>query len=736
MRITTMSNDITIKNDSKESKSSALNIPTMFSQSSRPFAGLALPNIASRVFNVPLAITSEKAEQILAFLTPRIEGKVPIEQALLELGDSEEYASSMHVPTFEEVAKANGVDVIPRVEGPPTPQAVQSARALDTSNQDLGFDIIPNSEGNIGVVPVNGTLVQRGAYLRESSGMTSYQGITTTINNALADERVASILMYVNSPGGEAYGLFDLANSLRALAQADPTVQSKPIFAFTDGVMASAAYAIGSSAARVYSEEIATVGSIGVIMVHREQSAKNAAEGIKVTYITSGTQKADGNPDEPLSPETQSRFQSKVNTIAQTFFNAVAASRQGADSKVSLSAQDIAALQAGTFLGGEANEKGLTDGVRTLRAVVDELSIEMRDRKKNKNRRYSTELTASPQSKTQLRFQVDVKPRVQAQAQIQAQAQVQVQPTGGHQTMTQAAAAPAPAAQLPSISLFDANGNPVPLEQLFTSIPQFAQMTQQLSDLQTKLADREEKLDRQTGRVETLLTSQEQKDMTLFVNTRLRGLPIQPAHMVSMLMRLKPLDAQLYGEMLTTFTVLARVFQKTSVITQQKGHAVAGDPYASVVHRGEGADTGGQHSVNARTHVEQFISQDGTVAFELTPQIKAFEAAVQKYMTEHQVTELTAIEIVTKERPDLIDAAKNSQGPAAGSLQPANGYVQNRPGADVYDPNTAPIDAADAEGILNLPEGITAAQILDPVSDKDLIGASAGPDVDQYLNDE
>ena len=708
----------------------------MFSQSSKPFAGLALPNIASRVFNVPLAISSEKAEQILAFLTPRIEGKVPIEQALLELGDSEEFASSMHVPTFEEVAKANGVDVIPRVEGPPmaapTPQAVQSSQARNDSNRDLGFDIIPTNEGNIGVIPVNGTLVQRGAYLRESSGMTSYQGITTTINNALADERVASILMYVNSPGGEAYGLFELANSLRALAQADPTVQSKPIFAFTDGVMASAAYAIGSSAARVYSEEIATVGSIGVIMVHRERSAKNAAEGIRVTYITSGTQKADGNSDEPLSPETQSRFQSKVNTIAQTFFNTVAASRQGADSKVSLSAQDIAALQAGTFLGGEANEKGLTDGVRTLRAVVDELSIEMRDRKKNK--RYSTGLTASPQSKTQLRFQVGVKPRVQAQAQIQAQ--VQVQPTGGHQTMTQAAAAATSAAQLPSISLFDANGNPVPLEQLFTSIPQFAQMTQQLSDLQTKLADREEKLDRQTGRVETLLTSQEQKDMTLFVNTRLRGLPIQPAHMVSMLMRLKPLDAQLYGEMLTTFTVLARVFQKTSVITQQKGHAIAGDPYASVVHRGEGADTGGQHSVNARTHAEQFISQDGTVAFELTPQIKAFEAAVQKYMAEHQVTELTAIEIVTKERPDLIDAAKNSQGPAAGSLQNTGGYVQNRPGADVYDPNTAPIDAADAEGILNLPEGITAAQILDPVSDKDLVGATAGPDVDQYLNEE
>ena len=669
-----------------------LSIPSVFTQNDKPYAGFSLPYIASRVLNTPLAITADKAEEVLSFLMPRIEGHTPIEKSLLELNNSGDASSIVSSDlSFAEIAQRNGIAVI-------NAQTTQGTRARNDQNRDLGFDLIPTQSGNIAVIPINGVLVQRGAFLRESSGMTSYQGIRTTINNALTDARVSSILMYINSPGGEAYGLFDLASALRLLAQGE--TQPKPIFAFTDGTMASAAYALGSATSRVYSEAVAVVGSIGVLLVHRDKSAANAASGLTVTYIASGTQKADGNEDTALSQEVRARFQARVDKIAGMFFENVAVARQGADAKVNMSVESIAALQAGVFLGDEAAEKGLTDGVRTLRQVVDEMSLEMQKRKRG-------ERTTGGVSQTQAQAQAQAHFQTQPQTQSQSQS-----PAQGGRIMPNPII-PSTQDQAPAPLVYDAQGNPVQMDALLSAIPQFAQMSQQLTQLNTKLQDREERLEVQTSRVETLLTTQEQKDMMQLVTTQLRGLPIQPNHLASMFLRLKPLDATLYGEFLTTFTVLARVFNKSNAITQQQGRASAVDAERGILTQvGEGT-RGGTHIVDTATQAERFMSEDGTTMLEVTPQIKAFDTAVKKYVVDHGCTELTAIEMVMKNNPEILESAKDSMGAGA-----ASGQMQTRV-----------IDDPDAGSGVEDAGGVTAGDILNPEADGAMIGALSGPDV-------
>ena len=62
----------------------------------------------------------------------------------------------------------------------------------------------------------------------------------------------------------------------------------KPVYAFTDSLMASAAYNLGVSARKVVIGKMAEVGSVGVLVVHREASRMLEASGITTTVIRSG----------------------------------------------------------------------------------------------------------------------------------------------------------------------------------------------------------------------------------------------------------------------------------------------------------------------------------------------------------------------------------------------------------------------------------------------------------------
>jgi signal peptide peptidase SppA len=155
----------------------------------------------------------------------------------------------------------------------------------------------PTSGGGVAIIPVHGVIMPRGDALAESSGSTSLDSLSAQLRAALADSSVNTIVLDVDSPGGNVAGLTEFTHEvLAARAQ-------KPVIASARYTMASAAYGLASAATQVVASPSATIGGIGVLNIHNDLSKALEQRGIKRTYITAGKYKAEGNETEPLTAE-------------------------------------------------------------------------------------------------------------------------------------------------------------------------------------------------------------------------------------------------------------------------------------------------------------------------------------------------------------------------------------------------------------------------------------------------
>lgn len=182
-------------------------------------------------------------------------------------------------------------------------------------------------------------------------GLTAYSALRRQITDAAADEDVGSILLHVASNGGSVTGLFPVLKAIREAAQV------KPVHSVIEGAGLSAAYAIASSASKVFISDAASeVGSIGVVAAHADQSEADKQAGVKITFIHAGEKKVDGNPHEPLSDRARADIQRDVDGLYDMFVEHVAATRR-------LSPQAVRNQQAAIFRGTAAVEAGLVDGI-------------------------------------------------------------------------------------------------------------------------------------------------------------------------------------------------------------------------------------------------------------------------------------------------------------------------------------------------------------------------------------
>lgn len=120
--------------------------------------------------------------------------------------------------------------------------------------------------------------------------------------------------------------------------------------------MASAALWLGCSVTKVFAAETAMVGSIGILSIHAERSKQLADDGIKVTVIRAGKDKALANPYEPLSAKGQEDMQNNANALYDVFLPWVADQRG-----VSAAAGEAKFGQGAVFVGKQALDAGLVD---------------------------------------------------------------------------------------------------------------------------------------------------------------------------------------------------------------------------------------------------------------------------------------------------------------------------------------------------------------------------------------
>lgn len=222
-------------------------------------------------------------------------------------------------------------------------------------------------DGKVAVIPIEGTLVHKGAWVESDSGETSYQGLQAQVRRAMADDQVRGVVFEVDSFGGEVAGAFETADMIFALSQAKPTISILTDHAY------SAGYLMASAARQLVLPETGGAGSIGVITMHVDMSGALAAQGYKVTVLHAGAHKADGNPYQPLPDEVAGRIMGRLETARQTFADAVGKFR-GAR----LPSAKAMATEALDFSGGEAVKAGLADAtgspLETYKAFVSSIN--------------------------------------------------------------------------------------------------------------------------------------------------------------------------------------------------------------------------------------------------------------------------------------------------------------------------------------------------------------------------
>ncbi|KAF0135357.1 MAG: peptidase S49, partial [Xanthobacteraceae bacterium] len=267
-------------------------------------------------------------------------------------------AGRIGVPVLEAGA-ADGEGVLLDGLGRPVPGTYRDAASRRWTGERLPS--ISVSKG-VAHITIDGSLVNRGAYVGASSGLISYEGLHTQLTEAEGRDDVTSILLDLNSPGGEAGGMFALAAKVRDVAA------KKMVIAFVNDLAASAAYGIAASASQIVISPSSIVGSIGVVLLHMDRSDQLAKAGMKPTLIHAGAHKVDGNPFGPLPDGVRSDLQAHVENIYGLFLDTVAAGR-GAK----LTKRAARATEARVFMGQEAVSLGLADGMASFEETMSAL---------------------------------------------------------------------------------------------------------------------------------------------------------------------------------------------------------------------------------------------------------------------------------------------------------------------------------------------------------------------------
>jgi signal peptide peptidase SppA len=224
-------------------------------------------------------------------------------------------------------------------------------------------DPVATNRGAIAVLPLRGVIAHRMNAMDEMSGGMSTEQFAKMFRAALANEQVGTIVIDVDSPGGTVQGVPELAAELLAARG------QKKIVAVANAMMASAAYWIAAAADEIVVTPSGLVGSIGVYTAHEDLSAALEKEGVKVTLISAGKYKVEGNPFEPISDEYKGVVQARVDDFYNQFVKAVAAGRGVTPAAVKSGYGEGRVLNA-----KDAKAAGLVDRIATMDETLARLA--------------------------------------------------------------------------------------------------------------------------------------------------------------------------------------------------------------------------------------------------------------------------------------------------------------------------------------------------------------------------
>jgi len=233
------------------------------------------------------------------------------------------------------------------------PQALSIA---DFIHQRRAMEITPDG---VAIIDVVGGLGRNLVNVEKILGDTDYNDVMTEVETAVENPGVKCILLTIDSGGGSVVGC---AEARQVIAEA---TQEKPVIAYTQGMMCSAAYELAAGSSFIMASPTAIVGSIGTITMLMDVTAFWESMGVKFHVIPASQSdlKSTYWPQAELSEDQRAEVQRFVNRWNDDFLSFVRLHRMDVDED---------SMRGQAFDAREAKDRGLIDETGNFDEAIDE----------------------------------------------------------------------------------------------------------------------------------------------------------------------------------------------------------------------------------------------------------------------------------------------------------------------------------------------------------------------------
>jgi ClpP class serine protease len=228
------------------------------------------------------------------------------------------------------------------------PEAVEARQGRPLQNSRT-----VTQRGNVALVPVTGPVFRYANLFTALSGATSLDVLAKDFTTAVDDPRTESIILVMDTPGGQASGIAEFAQMIRA--------SPKRVVAYVSGNAASAGYWMASAAHEIVMSRTGGVGSIGAVLNIRANKDDGSLEIVS-------SQSPNKRPDF-TTEQGRAVVQSHVDRLAGIFIEDVANYR-------GVTVDDVLADfgQGDMRIGSDAVALGMADRESTLENLIAELN--------------------------------------------------------------------------------------------------------------------------------------------------------------------------------------------------------------------------------------------------------------------------------------------------------------------------------------------------------------------------
>jgi ClpP class serine protease len=223
--------------------------------------------------------------------------------------------------------------------------------AMGDQPQRFGFADTNIPVGSVAIIPIRSEILK----YDQPCGPRGSQSILSDVKSADQNPNIKSILLVVDSPGGQVTGTDLLAEAI--------CNSTTPVVAYIEGMAASAAYWIISGASKIIaSSDLDRIGSIGTMLMVEDLQPALEAQGVKFHEIYASLS-VDKNVDfnHVLDGKYESYQKNVLDVINSKFLSSIKANR---------SAVDDSTLTGKMYFAPEAIALGLVDEIGSLEYAI------------------------------------------------------------------------------------------------------------------------------------------------------------------------------------------------------------------------------------------------------------------------------------------------------------------------------------------------------------------------------